>query len=149
MSKCCLNCLCTPSNIRHTVESWEEVSEKPAAVRNRALSNVKILAVEDHEDTRLLFKAFLERSGADVIAVESGQAALLAIQRHKFDVVLCDIGMPERDGKSLLRQVRALREEEGGRVPAWAGLGWTRRAGKCGAYYGVTAGVRTWPVRRG
>jgi CheY-like chemotaxis protein len=93
-------------------------------VRNRALSNVKILAVEDHADTRLLFKAFLERSGADVIAVESGQAALLAIQRHKFDVVLCDIGMPDMDGYQFLQKIRDL-EPQIGYQPAIACTAYT------------------------
>jgi CheY-like chemotaxis protein len=80
---------------------------------SRALSNVKILAVEDHADTRLLLKVFLERSGADVIAVESGLAALSVIQRHKFDVRLCDIGMPDMDGYQFLQKVRDLEPQIG------------------------------------
>lgn len=118
------NCLGTPSSIRHTAESWTEVTEKPAVARNRVLSNVKVLAVEDHADTRLLFKTFLERSGADVIAVESGPAALSAMHRHKFDVVLCDIGMPDMDGYQFLQKMRDL-EPRIGYQPAIACTAYT------------------------
>jgi CheY-like chemotaxis protein len=86
---------------------------------SRALSNIKILTVEDHADTRAFLKIFLERSGADVIAVESGSAALAVIQRHKLDVVLCDIRMPDMDGYQLLQKICDL-EPEIGRHPAIA-----------------------------
>jgi len=82
-------------------------------VSSRALSNIKILTVDDQADTRTILKIFLERSGAEVIAVESGPAALVEIQRRKFDVILCDIGMPGMDGYQLLQKVRELEPKIG------------------------------------
>jgi CheY-like chemotaxis protein len=53
----------------------------------------------------------LERSGAEVVAVGSGRAALEEIQKHKPDVLVCDIGMPEMNGYEFLRRVRDLKPE--------------------------------------
>jgi CheY-like chemotaxis protein len=55
-----------------------------------------------------LVKLFLEHSGAEVTAVESGRAALQEIQRHRPDVLICDIGMPEMNGYQLLERIRSL-----------------------------------------
>lgn len=81
--------------------------------------NIELLIAEDHAETRALLKIFLERAGADVVAVGSGSAALAVIQTHHFDVVLCDIGMPDMDGYQLLQKIRVL-EPEIGRQPAIA-----------------------------
>lgn len=72
------------------------------------LETIKILAVEDHPDTRALLKRFLENSGAEVMAMESGWAALEEIQKYNPDVLICDIGMPGMDGYQLLEKIRKL-----------------------------------------
>jgi CheY-like chemotaxis protein len=77
-------------------------------VAGTSLDAVKILAVEDHSDTRRLLKLFLEYSGAKVTAVASGRAALQAIQTQRPDVLICDIGMPEMNGYQLLERIRNL-----------------------------------------
>ena len=85
----------------------------------QALASIKIHAVEDQADTRKTIKLFLEWSGADVIAVESGHAALEAIREKKPDVLLCDLSMPQMDGFELLQKIRHLGGEIGS-VPAIA-----------------------------
>lgn len=75
------------------------------------LASIKILAVEDHADTRKMLKIFLESSGAEVTAVESGPAALEAIQKKQPDVLVCDLSMPHMDGFELLRKIRGLGRE--------------------------------------
>lgn len=84
-----------------------------------SLDRVRILAVEDHADTRRLLKLFLEHSGAEVTAVESGRAALQEIQTRRPDVLICDIGMPGMDGYQLLERIRTL-EPNIASVPAIA-----------------------------
>jgi CheY-like chemotaxis protein len=84
-----------------------------------SLSSLKILAVEDHRDTRLLLKMILQLSGAEVTALGSGKAALEAIQQLKPDVILCDLCMPQMDGFELLQKIRGLGGEVG-TVPAIA-----------------------------
>ncbi|BBD62782.1 signal transduction histidine hinase (plasmid) [Nostoc sp. HK-01] len=84
------------------------------------LEGLSILAVDDQEDSRDLLKWMLQDFGAEVIIVTSTREAIAALTESpsKYDVLLADIGMPEEDGFSLIRQVRAL--ETGGQIPAVA-----------------------------
>jgi len=79
-----------------------------------------VIVVDDEADTRDLLSFSLRNYGADVRALGSASEALAAIQEDKPDVLVSDIGLPGDDGYSLIRQVRALDEERGGRVPAAA-----------------------------
>jgi CheY-like chemotaxis protein len=78
------------------------------------------MVVEDEDDTRMMMSKVIERSGAEVVACASAGEALEALTRWKPDVLMSDIGMPGEDGYALIRKVRALSAESGGRVPAAA-----------------------------
>ncbi|MCC5619162.1 PAS domain-containing protein [Nostoc sp. CHAB 5836] len=84
------------------------------------LQGLCILAVDDQADSRDLIQWMLEDCGAEVVVVTSAREAIAALTESpgKYDVLLADIGMPEEDGFSLIRQVRAL--EAGGQIPAAA-----------------------------
>jgi CheY-like chemotaxis protein/two-component sensor histidine kinase len=84
------------------------------------LTGVKVLVVDDDEDTSELVRRILEEHQADVVTVESTSEALQAIERFRPDVLLSDIGMPGQDGYQLIRRLRALAPDEGGRTPAAA-----------------------------
>ncbi len=85
-----------------------------------ALAGVKVLVVDDDEDTRLLLESALEGVGASVSTVDSARAAIAFIEGHPVDVMISDIGMPEEDGFSLIQRVRALPADHGGQIPALA-----------------------------
>jgi CheY-like chemotaxis protein len=70
------------------------------------LKGVRVLVVDDDEDTAELFAAVLTACGADVAAVTSAPAALLALADRAPDVVVSDIAMPGADGYWLLREIR-------------------------------------------
>ncbi|EYF04795.1 ATP-binding protein [Chondromyces apiculatus] len=84
------------------------------------LGGVRVLAVDDDPDAREVVTAILQRAGATVIAAGSVAEAFTSFRRERPAVIVSDIGMPHEDGSSLLRQVRALPEPQGGRVPAVA-----------------------------
>ena len=84
------------------------------------LDGVRVLVVDDEPDTRDLLKAGLGRCGAEVTAAASVAEALEAMQTAAPDLLISDIGMPEEDGYEMIRRVRALPDESGGRVPAIA-----------------------------
>jgi signal transduction histidine kinase/CheY-like chemotaxis protein len=84
------------------------------------LDGYKLLVVDDEPDTREMLRLGLAHCGADVTVVGSAREALEAMAARAYDIVICDIGMPEMDGYEFIRRVRALPAEHGGRVPAVA-----------------------------
>jgi hypothetical protein len=76
--------------------------------------------VDDDADARELVKRLLEEYGATVEVASSSAEALEIIRLGKLDVLVSDIGMPGEDGHALVRRVRTLPPEQGGRVPAVA-----------------------------
>jgi PAS domain S-box-containing protein len=84
------------------------------------LDGLKILVVDDEPDTRDLLKAGLGQCGAEVTAAASAAEAFEAIEKSAPDLLISDIGMPGEDGYELMRRVRSLPPEAGGRVPAIA-----------------------------
>jgi CheY-like chemotaxis protein len=86
----------------------------------KELYGFKVLVVDDDLDTRELIEWVLQRAGAEVTTAASAGEAMQALDRGRFHVLVSDIMMPEEDGYSLLRRVRALPPERGGRIPAVA-----------------------------
>jgi signal transduction histidine kinase/CheY-like chemotaxis protein len=86
-----------------------------------SLPGLDILIVDDDGDVRDLFGLLLESRGATVRAASSAAEALETIARRSPDVVLADVGMPEEDGYSLIRKVRAREQQQTAvRLPAIA-----------------------------
>ena len=84
-----------------------------------SLKGLKILVVDDERDAREVLWHILSERGADVTTCGSADQALSAIEGIAPDLVISDIGMPERDGYEFIRQVRMLGEPTS-RVPALA-----------------------------
>ncbi|MEW5857831.1 MAG: PAS domain S-box protein [Cyanobacteriota bacterium] len=84
------------------------------------LSERKILVVDDDVDSRDFVTFALEQCGALVTSVASAGEALEALAVEKPDLLLSDIGMPEKDGYTLMREIRAMSPEQGGQIPAIA-----------------------------
>jgi two-component system CheB/CheR fusion protein len=84
------------------------------------LAGIRVLVVEDHDDTREFVAAVLAQYGAEVTTATSARTALAAFERAKPHVLVSDIAMPGEHGYSLIQTVRALPPEQGGRVPALA-----------------------------
>lgn len=71
------------------------------------LDGVRVLLVDDEDDARDVGQAALREMGADVTAAASGREVLALLAEQPFDVLVSDIGMPQMDGLSLMRAVRA------------------------------------------
>ena len=85
-----------------------------------SLQGLKILVVDDEADTRELIREVLKECGSEVITSRSAEEALAALQEHKPDILISDLGMPDEDGYSLISKIRALPDERGGQIPAAA-----------------------------
>lgn len=64
--------------------------------------DIRVLVVEDDEDSRILLRRYLSNSGYEVVLAEDGAAALLRLGHDPFDLILSDINMPNLDGLKLL-----------------------------------------------
>ncbi|WP_413200072.1 response regulator [Nostoc piscinale] len=84
------------------------------------LAGLNVLVVDDDDDSRFYVTTVLETDGANVVAVTSAAAALEALMALQPEVLVCDIAMPEEDGYTLIRKVRSLKPDQGGRIPAIA-----------------------------
>jgi signal transduction histidine kinase/ActR/RegA family two-component response regulator len=97
--------------------------ERPARGRAGALPSldgIRVLVVDDEKDARDVIIAILEQRGARTFEASSVEEALAVIERERPDVLVSDIGLPEEDGYSLMRRIRALPRELGGGIPAAA-----------------------------
>ena len=94
--------------------------------RSQRLDNVHILVVDDHDDGRTLTTLVLAQAGASVKAVASAREALELVAVRRPDVLVSDIGLPDEDGYSLIRQLRLREKEHGGFLPAIALTGYAR-----------------------
>ncbi len=90
-------------------------------VRAKArLDGLRVLLVDDERDTLETLAFVLTDAGADVQTCNSAKAALEILKSWNPAVLVSDIGMPEEDGYELIRKVRSLPAEQGGRIPALA-----------------------------
>jgi len=103
---------------------WQDGDNLPASELNQnLLSGLKVLTVDDQQDTRELITLALGRYGAEVRTSDSASSALKMIADWKPHVVVSDIGLPGMDGYDFMRRVREL-EGDGERIPAIAVTGY-------------------------
>lgn len=110
----------TPADRRIATDS---TSPSPRTPR---LDGIHVLIVDDTEDGRALTTLVLTQAGARVTGVPSVGAALAILARDRPDAIVSDIGMPDRDGYALIREIRGREAEGGGFVPAVALTGYAR-----------------------
>jgi CheY-like chemotaxis protein len=82
------------------------------------LWGARVVAVDDDPDTLEVVRLILQQRGAELIAEGAPGAALTTIVGVMPDALLVDISMPQLDGLALLRNLRRLSPEKGGRIPA-------------------------------
>jgi PAS domain S-box-containing protein len=97
---------------------------KAAKAMQCPLTNLRVLVVDDDPDAREISAIVLRQQGALVTQANSAGQAFTILSGTDTDqlpqLLLSDIGMPDEDGYSLLRRVRALPPERGGNIPAVA-----------------------------
>lgn len=88
--------------------------------RALALDRLRILVVDDEVDARILLSTWLEEYGAEVTLVSSVDEAIAVLERSLPDVIISDIGMPDKDGYVLIRHVKQIETQTGARIIAIA-----------------------------
>ncbi|HTL31347.1 MAG TPA: CHASE domain-containing protein [Tepidisphaeraceae bacterium] len=113
----------------------EEMLQSPPS-----LMGVKVLVVDDDPDARALICALLEKCHADITCVATASEAMDELLKSRPAVIVSDIGMPDEDGYALIRRIRALPPEKGGRTPAAALTAFARNEDRTAA---LVAGYQT------
>ena len=83
---------------------------------------IKMLLVEDNDDTRSLLAETFTELGYDVTAAVSGESALEILRRESAEVIIADIGLPGMDGYQFLREAHRL--PSAAEAPAFALTGY-------------------------
>jgi signal transduction histidine kinase/CheY-like chemotaxis protein len=79
------------------------VHRKPDAT---VANHRRVLLVDDHHDTCLGMKRMLERRGYQITIAHSAEQAVEKVRTEEFDLLISDIGLPDRSGYDLIREVR-------------------------------------------
>ncbi|MBN3959717.1 response regulator [Nostoc sp. NMS8] len=103
------------------------------------LNGLQTLLVDDDRDSREFIAFVLEQYGAQVTEADSAHDALNNLGRAKFDLLISDIGMPDMDGYTLIRQIRKQSPEQGGEIPA---IALTAYAGEINQQQALAAGFQ-------
>jgi CheY-like chemotaxis protein/two-component sensor histidine kinase len=101
-----------------TVAAVPRMEQSGLTAFNPAPQGVKILLVEDHDDTRITLARLLKRQGHDVLSAGSCGSALIVARAREFDILISDIGLPDGSGLDLLGQL-----PEGTRAISLSGFG--------------------------
>jgi PAS domain S-box-containing protein len=115
-----------PVTVLHPLqEPWERghPQSKPRdlpSIPTISLDNVSVLVIDDELDARNLLKLLLESAGAVVYLASSAEQGMEHLLTKSVDVLICDIGMPDVDGYSLMRRIRALDDGQKSEVAAVA-----------------------------
>jgi signal transduction histidine kinase/CheY-like chemotaxis protein len=94
--------------------------EEPCAVPGVDLAGVRVLVLEDHDDTRAMLVSILTGCGAEVTLAATVAEAMACLASAAPSVIVSDIEMPGENGYDFIRRLRALPAGEGGGVPAVA-----------------------------
>ena len=79
----------------------------PAPAAPAEKKPLRILLVEDHPDTARIMLRLLQGANYDVVWAATIEAALVAVEAQRFDLLVSDLGLPDGSGIDLMRRLRA------------------------------------------
>ena len=109
-----------PIAVTSTLRAHPTAPARAFAAATARLDGLRVLVVDDDADAVDLASVILRNAGAAVRTCLSASEALELLRQWRPDVLVADIEMPGEDGYSLIRKVRALEADQGGKTPAIA-----------------------------
>jgi PAS domain S-box-containing protein len=102
------------------MQTGESAASVPVASAPQRLAGVRVLAVDDQQDSLWMLRDALEAAGADVTTALGGEEAIQLIESTPPDVLVADLGMPGMDGFELIKRVRRSTNAHTQQLPAAA-----------------------------
>ncbi len=90
-----------PTGHQNAADGW-----KPALPYGPDLHGVRVLVVDDNDDSRIVVSHVLKNAFANVVIAAGVEEALEIVETFKPHILVSDIGMPQQDGYSLIREIR-------------------------------------------
>ncbi|MEJ6483491.1 response regulator [Nostoc punctiforme UO1] len=110
-----------PKNSNETYPQKDrEFLEQIPQSQSPSLNGLRVLVVDDNDDCLCIVTFFLSDYQAQTKTATSVDEAIEAIEEWKPDIVISDIGMPDKDGYSLVSSIRNKEASMGGFLPAVA-----------------------------
>lgn len=94
--------------VRLPIEASGTAAAVDGPARAKSAKALRVLVVDDNVDAAVSLSMLLKLEGHEPIAVHDGTAAVEAAEKHRPDVVLLDIGLPQMNGHEVCRRLRAL-----------------------------------------
>ena len=94
--------------IPHPLRGVSDPSPRSEPLKKDFAVGQSALVVDDVSDVTEMLSVLLTHAGYEVVSASSARAALEAVHKQHFDVIISDIGMPEMNGYQLAREIRQL-----------------------------------------
>lgn len=96
--------------VPYTVKHYDYINEMKEKNKNKKLNftGKKILIIEDDIDSTIIMKSYLSDTNANIFTLNDGAKAIDFIKNNDIDIVILDIGLPNRSGYDILKDIRAI-----------------------------------------
>jgi signal transduction histidine kinase len=103
------------NTVSRPIDSDGEGKDQPAEREAEATvsRHRRVLLVDDHYDTCIGMKRMLERRGYKITVAHSAEQAVEKVRIEDFDLLISDIGLPDRSGYELMRELRVNKDLPG------------------------------------
>jgi two-component system, sensor histidine kinase and response regulator len=102
--------------LRKTSAKWSVVPLVTRHTLRKSRNRARILLAEDNSVNQTLAVRLLEKRGYSVSVAGDGHAALQALEKERFDLILMDVQMPNKDGFEATAAMRAKEKSTGERI---------------------------------
>jgi len=117
------------------------MSEERSRAEYESGKSLRILVVEDHSDTLEALSRLLDHFGHEISTAEDAQSARDMINSKEFDVILCDIALPDGNGYDVIAEAKRKRPLKAVALSGFAARDDIERGRKAGFDFHLTKPV--------
>ena len=108
-----LKSLAEPMSIKPVINTSKSFQSYDVPTQDQQIENkIAVLLVEDNKIAQIAAASLLEGNSFSADVVGTGQAALNTLEKHNYDLILLDIGLPDINGYEVAQQIRDIEKEK-------------------------------------